>query len=134
MSRADDPHELASAARDLLRSDSAATAGLWPRMAAALARQSLELSMNHLWQLRTPGMQWTSIRCQLLCLPTLLGDEELGERAGLAWEALSNAVHHHPYELAPTHGELGTWITTAWDLAEAVDRVLREAAAARSPA
>jgi len=27
-----------------------------------------------------------------------------------AWGSLSRACHHHPYELAPTTGELATWI------------------------
>ena len=27
-----------------------------------------------------------------------------------AWGALSRACHHHPYELAPTAGELSGWI------------------------
>ena len=27
-----------------------------------------------------------------------------------AWGSLSRACHHHPYELAPTAGELATWI------------------------
>ena len=28
----------------------------------------------------------------------------------LARDLLSRACHHHPYELAPTAGELATWI------------------------
>ena len=34
--------------------------------------------------------------------------------------ALSNACHHHPYELAPTSGELTAWIS---DVATLISRI-----------
>jgi hypothetical protein len=116
-----DAIDLAATARDLLR-DSGGAVGVWPRAAAVLARQAIELGLDHLWQLRAPGMQYTSARCQMLCLPEFLGDEELAERTSAAWWSLSRVLHHHPYELVPTHLELMGWITVAWDVANAVEK------------
>lgn len=123
-----DPIDLAASARDVLRTEGAAVRGIWPRLAALLARQSIELSLDHLWQLRVPGLQYTTARCQLLCLWHYLGDEELAERTAVAYWALSRVLHHHPYELVPTHHELLAWITTAWDLGNRVAHVETEAA------
>ncbi len=117
------PLDLVAEARDLLRDGDGATAGLWPRAAAILARQSLELSMARLWELRAYGLYGTSSRCQLLCLRVILGDDALAGRAAAAFDSLSRAVHHHPYELAPTRDELMAWITAAWDLANCVERI-----------
>lgn len=123
-----DPLDLVASARDLLKAGAPGMEAIWPRAAAVLARQSIEMALDSLWQLRVPGMQYTSARCQLLCLPTYLGDVELAERTSAAHGALSRALHHHPYELAPTHQELLGWITTAWDLGNHVARVERTAA------
>ena len=94
MARVLDAHALVSAARDLVRNDDDATAGLWPRAAALLARQGLELAMAHLWEVTAPGLERAPARCQLLCVGDMLNDRELGGRATLTWHALSNACHH----------------------------------------
>ena len=99
------------------------TAGLWPRAAALLARQGLELAMARLWEVTAPGLERTSTRCQLLCVGDMLNDRELGGRATLTWHSLSNACHHRVYELPPTAGELNSALETVWDLAEAVERL-----------
>jgi hypothetical protein len=119
-----DAHALVSAARDLIKDDDATTAGLWPRAAALLARQGLELAMFRLWQVTAPGLEWTSMRCQLLCVGDMLNDRELGGRATLTWNALSNACHHRVYELPPTASELNAALEVVWDVANAVE-VLR---------
>jgi hypothetical protein len=119
-----DAHALVSAARDLIKDDAATTAGLWPRAAALLARQGLELAMFRLWQVTAPGLEWTSMRCQLLCVGDMLNDRELGGRATLTWNALSNACHHRVYELPPTASELNAALEVVWDVANAVE-VLR---------
>jgi hypothetical protein len=119
-----DAHALVSAARDLIKDDDARTAGLWPRAAALLARQGLELAMFRLWQVTAPGLEWTSMRCQLLCVGDMLNDRELGGRATLTWNALSNACHHRVYELPPTASELNAALEVVWDVANAVE-VLR---------
>jgi hypothetical protein len=118
-----DAHALVSAARDLIRADDAMTAGLWPRAAALLARQGLELAMARLWEVTAPGLERTSTRCQLLCVGDMLNDRELGGRTTLTWHSLSNACHHRVYELPPTAGELNSALETVWDLAEAVERL-----------
>jgi hypothetical protein len=118
-----DAHALVSAARDLVRNEGAATAGLWPRAAALLARQGLELAMARLWDVTAPGLEKTSTRCQLLCLGNMLNDRELGGRATLTWNSLSDACHHRVYELPPTASELNSALETVWDLAEAVERL-----------
>jgi hypothetical protein len=121
VSSAPDAHALVSAARDLIKDDDATTAGLWPRAAALLARQGLELAMFRLWQVTAPGLEWTSMRCQLLCVGDMLNDRELGGRATLTWNALSNACHHRVYELAPTAPELNAALEVVWDVANAVE-------------
>ena len=49
---------------------------------------------------------------QLICLREYLDDDDLAGRVHHAWNALSRACHHHPYELAPTAGELAAWLET----------------------
>ncbi len=120
-----DAHELVSAARDLIRIDDPRTAGLWPRAAALLARQSIEASMDSLWGLRAPGMRATSLRCQLLCLGDFLHDSALAGRVALTWSTLSRACHLRVYELPPALAELQVWLECAWELAEAVTRTER---------
>ena len=62
--------ELPTAARRLIERPDAATAGVWPRAAALLARQALELAMAGLWagQPAAAGLDRSSMRSQLLCL------------------------------------------------------------------
>jgi hypothetical protein len=66
------------------------------------ACRALEISVNRVWERRTLDLQGRSMRVQLICLRTYLGDTDLAARAGHAWSALSRACHHQPYELAPT--------------------------------
>jgi hypothetical protein len=119
-----DHSTLVKAARDLLLYSDPETAGLWPRAAALLARQALEMGLDEFWLGRAPGVQNASARAQLLCLPTYM-DPRTARKADHAWEALSRACHHHPYELAPTATELSSWI-------DDVDRVLQEASGERA--
>ena len=109
-------------ARTLLERPEAATAGVWPRATAVLARQAIESAMRELWCLHAPGLESCSARAQLLCLGEYLRDEELAAAVSNAWGALSRACHHHPYEIDPTAEELRGWIRVADRLAEAVER------------
>jgi hypothetical protein len=118
----DDAFSLVASAKDLLTMADEHTAGLWPRASALLGRQALEMSLERLWTRCADGVQWTPMRCQLLSLPTFLGDADLARRASHAWWALSRACHHQPYDLGPTHEELHAWLTDVWDLANAVER------------
>jgi len=108
------------AGRLLGRADPA-TAGLWPRASALLALQALEASLGRLWKRRALDLQGCTMRTQLICLRTYLDDAGLAARAGHAWSALSRACHHHPYELAPTSTELGSWLPVVGELVERAD-------------
>jgi hypothetical protein len=124
--------ELLATARSLLAELRPAPPGLWPRTAAHLARQALEQVVRRVLARRAPGLETTSMRAQLICLPEYLGDLDLGGRVGHVWAALSNACHHHAYELAPTATELRAWLGAVEALAEAVAR--REEGERPSPA
>jgi hypothetical protein len=102
-------HDLLEMARGLLYRSDAATAGLWPRASALLARQALQAGVLELWERRRLDLQNCSMRAQLICLRTYLDDADLAARVGHCWSALSRACHHHPYELAPTAPELEDW-------------------------
>jgi hypothetical protein len=104
------PAELLDLAHGLLENSGPATAGLWPRASALLARQALELALAHFWANRAPGVESSSIRAQLICLREYLDEEKLAERTSHIWWMLTRAVHHHPYELAPTGQELEAWL------------------------
>jgi hypothetical protein len=83
--------------------------GAWPRAAALLARQGLEVALDDYWERHFPPMRDTSRRTQLLCLGQYVGSPELARRVRSAWMALTRACHHHPYELAPVADELRSW-------------------------
>lgn len=87
---------------------------------ALLARQSIESSLDELWEKRAPRMRECSMRAQLLCLPWLLNDARLATDVGYAWAALSRVCHHHAYELPPLPGELDGFFAIAKRLAAKV--------------
>lgn len=110
------PSDLLSTARQLLERPETAASGLWPRAAALLGRQALELLLRALWRRQAPGTEACSMRAQLICLPSYL-EPELAGRVGYAWAALSGACHQHAYELAPTANELKRWLRVVEELA-----------------
>lgn len=112
--------ELLANADQILDEPRAATAGVWPRAAALLARQAIEVAMFEFWMVRAPGVEWCSTHAQLLCLPEYMRDREVAESASLAWNSLSRICHHHPYELLPTAGELRGLLDTARRFAAAL--------------
>ena len=124
--------EVVTAARNLIERTDPATAGLWPRATALLARQALEAALDDFWRIRAPGMEHCSMRAQLLCLPHYLQApkppslqapghaDDLAHRVSYAWAGLSRACHQHPYELSPTSVELLGWLGTVEQL---LDRV-----------
>lgn len=117
--------ELLGHVDDLLDRASPATAGLWPRAAALLTRQALEVALRTFWSARAPGVETCPLRAQLLCLGRHIGDEALGRRAHQAWSALSAACHHHAYELAPTREELLAWRREVAEVVERTERAWR---------
>jgi len=116
-----DPRDLLNMADRLLGRADPATAGLWPRASALVALRALEASIARLWEHRALDVGGCSMRTQLICLRSYLEDASLAARTGHAWSALSRACHHHPYELAPTSTELGSWLSVVGDLVDAVD-------------
>jgi len=110
-----------AAAHSLLSYSDAATAGLWPRAAALLARQALEQGLNDFWLKRAPGVEDSSRRSQLLCLRSY-ADEQLAEEASHTWAALSGACHHHAYELSPTASELERWMRSVSDVVDSLEK------------
>jgi hypothetical protein len=116
-----DPSLVLADARRLLERSDPATAGLWPRASALLARQALELALRRVWQHHAPGIADCSARAQLLCLPAYLGQEDgLAQRVSYAWAGLSRACHVHAYELPPTASELTGWISIVEEFLEAL--------------
>ena len=113
---AGDPGVLLGMADGLLRRADPATAGLWPRVSALLALEALEASVRRLWERHALEFRGCSMRTQLICLRSYLDDANLATRTGHAWSALDRACHHHPYELAPTAGELESWFAVVSEL------------------
>ena len=103
------PQLLVNAARSTIRVATEDLIGTWPRTAAFLGRQALELSLERFWQERAPGVEDASMRAQLICLPTY-ADEDMARRVRYVWHALSRACHRHAYELSPTGAELNGWL------------------------
>jgi len=108
-------------ARGLLQRADPKTAGLWPRAAALLGRQALEEGLDAYWTARGLALAACATRPQLICLRSYLPDTSLAARVHHTWSALSDACHHHAYELAPTAQELGTLFDTVGDLLAVVD-------------
>jgi len=98
--------EQLDAARDLIARSDPATTGLWPRAAALLARQALERTLDEYWERRAPGVQHVSARAQLAYVSDYLRDPDLSGEIAYAWGALSDACHHHAYDLGLTEAEL----------------------------
>ena len=121
MSGSADPADVLALAADLLRKPEARTAGLWPRAAALLARQALEMALDRYWKRKRPGLELCTTHAQLLCLRQYWPDADEAGRVHVAWVALSRACHHHPYELAPTLGELDAWFAVVAGLITRVE-------------
>lgn len=103
------PAELLGAARQALTS-TGEWGAVWPRATAFLARQALEDAVGSLWVGPRAGLRNCSMAAQLTCLRFYLDDPELARRTRQCWFGLSRGCHAHPYELAPTAGELATWL------------------------
>ena len=110
---------------ELLGHASPGTAGLWPRAAALLTRQALEVALATYWSQAAPGVEGCSKKAQLLCLGRYLGDEAVAQRAHVVWSALSHACHHHVYDLAPTREELQAWREAVLQVVERTERAWR---------
>jgi hypothetical protein len=117
--------ELLDAARRLLTEKDAASAGLWPRAAAMLGRQSLEASLAEFWRSQAAGLEEASFKTQLLCLPAFLGTKDsLAGRINHVWWSLTRVCHYNPYRLSPTVDELTDWLETIASFGKEVRSVL----------
>jgi len=89
-----------------------------PRAAAWITRSALEDILRDLIRAKgvEPGKAKT--RSLLSCIEVLYqdSDPQLPLRAQYAWDALSEACHHHAYELAPTVAEVRSLIDTVTGL------------------
>ena len=103
------PDAILAAARMLL--DDPDVLGRASRRATAfLVRGALEASLGEWLDQHARGARSANFRVQLLVLQRL-GDEEASHIAW-TWAALSQATHHHGYELPPTRGDLRRWLET----------------------
>lgn len=107
------PRDLLDAAQELLTRPIEGTAGLWPKAAAVLIRQALEDQMTIILTKSIPGVHESSARTKLICLQSMLDDQELAEAVSHAWWALTTACHHRAYDLAPSAEELQRWLNTS---------------------
>jgi hypothetical protein len=106
------PTDTLAVAQQLLERADPKTAGLWPRAAALLARQALEEALDAFWLSRNLPLEGVPTRPQLICLGHYMKDEAQAAALRHAWNALSEACHHHAYEGAPTAEELSGWLVT----------------------
>lgn len=114
------PNELLQAARSILQKTGGMVAALWPRSAAILGRQALEGAIRQMWlgEPELAAMAERSMRSQLIGLPAVTS-AEMASRIRFVWGALTEACHYHPYELAPTAGELSRWLGEVGHVLEA---------------
>lgn len=105
-------------ARGLLADAEPEMTGVWPRASAVLAGRALEASLRRLWERQQLDLRGCSMRVQLICLKSYLGDPDLAARTSHTWSELRRACHHHPYELAPTATELRGWLEVVEELAQ----------------
>jgi hypothetical protein len=117
------------AAADRLLTDVISGArGTWPRACAWLIRLALESALTTFWESACPPVAaCRSRRAQFLLLPRYC-NPEISHRAELAWATLSQAGHHHAYELGLTAAEL-------WRLRDEVHAIIPslQPAGARQP-
>lgn len=104
------PDSLLADADRLLREVVPQSRGRWPRVCVWLIRLALERALDDFWAVREPQIAVAPHRAQLLLLDRYAGSD-VARAATEAWVGLSRGEHHHPYELAPTAGELRSWQT-----------------------
>jgi hypothetical protein len=118
----EEPRALLTRAQQALRG-SLAWGAAWPKAAAFLGRQALEDAIDRLWAVTAPTLTGCPITVQLICLPFYVDDRDVAYRARQCWYSLSSACHAHPYELAPTVSELGSWLEEVAAFISTTDRI-----------
>jgi hypothetical protein len=117
----DSPAALVAAARAVLDRADALPGSAWSRATALLARQALEEALADFWRRVAPGAEDGTFTAKLLCLRGYV-PAEVATDAHQVWAALSDACHHHAYDLAPTAGELHRWVERTAELVAALAR------------
>jgi hypothetical protein len=123
------PADLLAAARDLLEPPALGSVGGWPRAVTLLTRQALETALDEFWAASpaTAGLAACSNKTQLTCLRAYL-QPAIARQINYVWAALSSACHYHPYDLAPTAGELDGWIGAVTTLLTVIQGNVAESA------
>ena len=86
--------------------------GSWPRAVALLGRLALERGLVDLWAAVEPTMGAVrNKRAQFICLRSYV-EPDVAHSTHYAWTMLSEACHHHVYDLPPTETELRRWLET----------------------
>lgn len=99
------PAELLVCAQQVLDAAPASTAGNSARLAAVVARQSLEAEICRRCAALGVDVGEASMRSRLLVLRAL-DDRDTADRLSLLWSQLSGCCHQHAYELSPTATEV----------------------------
>lgn len=109
---------LLAQARDVLDGHTEMPRGQSACVAALLARQALEQTVSTLCERAIQRLDNpVTMRSRLIVLRTL-GDAAQARIAETAWIGLSNACHHHAYELTPTTSEVRHLLDLVTRLAE----------------
>jgi cytochrome c5 len=108
-----DSEHLLDACRLLLNRDDWALSHWWSRGAAHLARQAMETLLDEYWEVKMVVMTRASTRAKFLALHASVQDASLVRDGYATWSQLSRSCHYHPYDLAPTIGEVQGWVAAA---------------------
>ncbi len=78
------------------------------RAASWIARASLETAVDDLLALKHRGAPGAAMRSRLTILQVAFADDDatVPARAEYAWQGLSQACHHHAFELTPSASEV----------------------------
>lgn len=123
------PAALLAQAQQVLSAAPEATSGNAARLAAVLARQSLEAEIDRRCLAAQIELGQATMRSRLLVLRGLAArdpdhntshpantERVTAERLSLLWSQLSACCHHHAYELSPTVAEVRNLCTELADL------------------
>ena len=87
------------------------------RAAGWLARAELEDVLVGLILAKGADPGRSSVRTRLCCIEVLYRDSpDVAGKAQFAWDSLSQAAHHHSYDLGPTHAEVAAAVELVADL------------------
>jgi hypothetical protein len=104
----------------------AATAGIWPRASALLARHALEELLEEFWAVHAPPLAKANRRAQMVALRGYPSVADAVPSVRVAYAGLSSGCHHHPYELPPTRAELDGLIAVVEGFAVTVAQAVQQ--------